>query len=633
MNITPRFSFNYNGKPFDLADAKVTPEEYGFLYKLADELQIELHREEFPAYNAVMWTLWFENKGAHESGLISDILDCDATWCFAGGTGETSATAPEIYETAGNLSYETYLHADMTALECEVKKRVLARGASRSYHPWGGRSSSGVMPFFDIYLPGHGLIVAIGWSGQWKATFTHQDGQAVRICSGLEYTSFKLRAGERIRTSSVLLLEYRGHRTHGSNLFRRFVKNELCPYAPERYPFALEGMGMPTAKHLDHIAKFAKHGVRADYYWIDAGWYGKGGTPGAGDWYKQVGNWQVRPDEHPDGLRDVVKAIHKSGMELLLWMEPERAYPGTDLAVAHPDWLYPLDGFYLLLRLDRDEVREYLFDMICGFIDRLGIKCLRQDFNMEPLQSWRITDEMYRGGMNEIKYVMNLYRLWDDLRAKYPDLVIDNCASGGRRIDVETLKRAVPVWRTDAFCEPNCDPDAIQTQNFGFNRFISCAGGVCKRAGDTYATRSSYAPAYVGSWWWTDRPEPTEEQFAWMAKMCEEYRSLRPYFSCDFYPLENCGWSHEHGGWAAFRYDRPEENDGIVIAFRREGSSCTASKYILEGLRAAAVYTVTDLDTNETREVAGKTLAEEGLEVTIPNRRESRILLYKLKSE
>ncbi|MBR5006721.1 MAG: alpha-galactosidase, partial [Clostridia bacterium] len=314
MNITPRFSFNYNGKPFDLADAKVTPEEYGFLYKLADGLQIELHREEFPAYNAVMWTLWFENKGAHESGLISDILDCDATWCFAGGTGETGATAPEIYETAGNLSYETYLHADMTALECEVKKRVLARGASRSYHPWGGRSSSGVMPFFDIYLPGHGLIVAIGWSGQWKATLTHQDGQAVRICSGLEYTSLKLRAGERIRTSSVLLLEYRGPRTHGSNLFRRFVKNELCPYAPERYPFALEGMGMPTAKHLEHIAKFAKHGVKADYYWIDAGWYGKGGTPGAGDWYKQVGNWQVRPDEHPDGLRDVVKAIHKSGM-------------------------------------------------------------------------------------------------------------------------------------------------------------------------------------------------------------------------------------------------------------------------------------------------------------------------------
>ncbi|MBP5206826.1 MAG: alpha-galactosidase, partial [Clostridia bacterium] len=149
--------------------------------------------------------------------------------------------------------------------------------------------------------------------------------------------------------------------------------------------------------------------------------------------------------------------------------------------------------------------------------------------------------------MNEIKYIMNLYRLWDDLRAKYPDLIIDNCASGGRRIDIETLQRSVPVWRTDAFCEPDCDADAIQTQTFGFNRFIPCAGGACKRPGDTYAQRSAYSPALVGSWWWTDRPEPTKEQFEWMARVCEEYRLLRPYFSCDFYPLENCGWSCDHG--------------------------------------------------------------------------------------
>lgn len=215
-------------------------------------------------------------------------------------------------------------------------------------------------------------------------------------------------------------------------MFRRLVKYELCPYTPDRFPFALEGMGMPTKKHLYHLERFKKHGVKADYYWIDAGWYGKGGAAGASEWYKQVGNWQVRPDEHPDGLLDVVKAVNGFGMDMLLWMEPERVYPGTDIAVAHPEWLYPTDGFYILLRLDLDEVREYLFDLICGFIDRLNIKCFRQDFNMEPLQSWRITDEMYRGGINEIKYIMNLYRLWDDLRKKYPDLIIDNCASDVR---------------------------------------------------------------------------------------------------------------------------------------------------------------------------------------------------------
>ena len=632
MNIIPRFSFTYDGEPFDVSDANVTPTDYGFLYELQDGLCIELHRRDYPAYNAVGWTLWFENKSKTDSGLIQDVCDCDIPFWFGGENGEK--TRVSVFDTAGNQSYETYRHADQVAREFEVTENVLLHGSSLCYHPRGGRSSSYRMPFFDLYTSDHrGLIVAVGWSGQWQASFSHLDGEIIQIKTGLEYTAFKLHPGERIRTSSVILLEYSGNQTHGGNLFRRLVKYELCPYTPDRFPFALEGMGMPTKKHLYHLERFKKHGVKADYYWIDAGWYGKGGAAGASEWYKQVGNWQVRPDEHPDGLLDVVKAVNGYGMDMLLWMEPERVYPGTDIAVAHPEWLYPLDGFYILLRLDLDEVREYLFDLICGLIDRLHIKCFRQDFNMEPLQSWRITDEMYRGGINEIKYIMNLYRLWDDLRKKYPDLIIDNCASGGRRIDIETLQRSVPVWRTDAFCEPDCDADAIQTQAFGFNRFIPCAGGVCKRPGDTYTQRSAYSPAFVGSWWWTDRPEPTEEQFEWMARMCKEYRLLRPYFSCDFYPLENCGWSDERGGWAAYRYDRPEYNDGVVIAFRRAGSHCTVSSYVLEGLCPDGIYTVTDIDTNEIREIPGKTILTDGLTVTVPNRRESKVIIYKLKTE
>jgi alpha-galactosidase len=637
MDIVPRFSFNYRNKPFDLADAKVTPADYGRLYEPGDGLRIELHIEEWPAYNAISWTLWFENTGDRDSGLISDIRDCDAAWCFAGGSGEGAGTTGRtgqvaVFDTSGNASYESYLLAEKTVSEFSVHRKVLPLGAAADYHPNGGRSASGQMPFFDVYARGRGLIVAVGWSGQWHASFSHLDGEIVQIRTGLEYTSFKLHPGERIRTSSVLLMEYEGTRVRGGNIFRRLIKNELCPYTPDRYPFALEGMGMTTEKHLFHLEKFRQHGIKADYYWIDAGWYGKGGAPGASDWYKQVGNWQVRPDEHPDGLKDVVRAVNDSGMRLLLWMEPERAYPGTDLVVDHPDWLYPLDGFYLLLRLEKDEVREYLFDLICGFIDRLGIGCFRQDFNMEPLQSWRITDEMYRGGINEIKYIMNLYKLWDDLRARYPELVIDNCASGGRRIDIESLRRAIPVWRTDAYCEPDCDPDVIQTQSFGFERLIPCSGGVCKKAGDTYATRSAYAPAYVGSWWWTDRPTPTEEQFEWMAKMCDEYRALRQYFSCDFYPLENCGWSYAHGGWAAYRYDRPEQGDGIVIAFRREGSNCETSRYPLEGLDNGSIYTVNDVDSGGSFELSGSELADNGLVVTIPEPRMSRILLYRKKA-
>ena len=113
--------------------------------------------------------------------------------------------------------------------------------------------------------------------------------------------------------------------------------------------------------------------------------------------------------------------------------------------------------------------------------------------------------------------------------------------------------------------------------------------------------------------------------------MCREYRMLRPYFSCDFYPLENSGWSYAHGGWAAYRYDRPEAGDGIVMVFRRAGSNCELARYPLEGLDPGRVYTVTDIDSGETAEISGSVPSSAGLEVAISAPYRSRIFIYKAK--
>ena len=51
--------------------------------------------------------------------------------------------------------------------------------------------------------------------------------------------------------------------------------------------------------------------------------------------------------------------------------------------------------------------------------------------------------------MTEIEYVMGLYRMWDEIMERFPYIFIDNCASGGRRIDLETNMRSIPMWRSD----------------------------------------------------------------------------------------------------------------------------------------------------------------------------------------
>ncbi|MBQ3869177.1 MAG: hypothetical protein II777_01410, partial [Clostridia bacterium] len=74
MDITPCFSFNYNGKPFDLSGVKVENTGYGRRFALEDGLTLELHIDEYEKYNAIGWTVWLENTSDTESGLISDIL-------------------------------------------------------------------------------------------------------------------------------------------------------------------------------------------------------------------------------------------------------------------------------------------------------------------------------------------------------------------------------------------------------------------------------------------------------------------------------------------------------------------------------------------------------------------------------
>lgn len=71
MNVTPRFSFNYNGKPFDLPGVKVLKEAFGYSYCTEDGLVVELHIEEYPEYGAAGWTLWFENKGVSDMKTAS----------------------------------------------------------------------------------------------------------------------------------------------------------------------------------------------------------------------------------------------------------------------------------------------------------------------------------------------------------------------------------------------------------------------------------------------------------------------------------------------------------------------------------------------------------------------------------
>ena len=161
----------------------------------------------------------------------------------------------------------------------------------------------------------------------------------------------------------------------------------------------------------------------------------------------QTGTWEPDRSAFPGGLRAISDHARAKGVKTLVWFEPERVASGTWLARTIPSGCW--GG--TLLNLGNAEARQWLTDHVDRVLREQGIDLYRQDFNMDPLGIWRRNDAPDRQGMTENLHVQGYLAYWDDCAGGIPNLIIDSCASGGRRNDLETMRRAVPAV-ADRFC-------------------------------------------------------------------------------------------------------------------------------------------------------------------------------------
>ena len=250
---------------------------------------------------------------------------------------------------------------------------------------------------------------------------------------------------------------------------------------------------------------------------------------------------------------------------------------------------------------------------------------------MPVLEYWKKKDTEDRQGIAEIRYIMGLYRLWDALLEKFPHLLIDNCASGGRRIDIETLRRSILLWRSDYQCLANNPPEGSQYHTMNYGRWLPFSGTGCGRLYDTYGIRSAYSPAMNAGYTFSEREDfgDDPQQLLWLKDRLEEYRKVRPYLSEDFYPLTQP--SDRTDIWAAMQYHNPKQDEGVVLVYRRDFAHYETAKFQLYGLNAACDYTFTEADRGETAAYSGAELLESGLPVSVKEKRTAKIYFYKKK--
>jgi alpha-galactosidase len=578
----------------------------------ATGLEVRVETTLFSDFPAIEWVAYFKNTGQSDTPVLESIQTLDGPLPVPG---------------AGQSVLHWAKGAVASFDDFAPQETVLKPGARLRLQPGGGRSSSQVLPFFNLVGGGGGAVIAVGWSGEWAAEFAGGPRGQVLMKTGLARTRLVLRAGETIRTPRMLLLLYEGDRWRGQNLLRQFLLTHHRPRLagqPMTPPVTCGNWGGTRAEvHLDNIQKIIQHDLPIDYYWIDAEWFGKGG------WPVNVGDWRVKKDLYPDGFKPLSDALRRTGRELMLWFEPERVFKGTPWHQEHRDWLLDVGGDSLLLNLGRPEARRFLTDFISARVEEFGLGCYRQDFNIDPLSFWQRADAADRQGITEVRYIEGLYAFWDELLARHPGLLIDNCASGGRRIDLETVGRATPFWRTDG---PR-DPIAHQCHTYGLMAWVPLSATSQDRAEDDYEFRSSMGSSLCLNWWVSGdiaaERIPANFPFGWAKRTLEQHLKLRPFFLGDYYPLT--AYSQARDVWMAYQLDRPDLKQGLVVSLRRPQSPYQTARFPLRGLEAGAAYQVTDLDTGERRAETGQSLLARGLEVSVKSAPGSALILYEQK--
>lgn len=583
----PPFSFIYGGKPASLKNWKAAPDAQSTADKKiktviyddpATKLRVTVVYTIYEDFPAVEWVFRFKNTGSADTPILQDVLAC-AVRLVDLPDGEAM-----LYRALGSNA----TRSDFAPIQDKLGEKADVR-----FGPAGGRSSDATaLPFFNIASAGKGIVAAVGWSGKWKAAIKRTSPKTLELTAGMDASRFRLRPGEEVRSPSIALVFWKGpDRLDGHNLFRRFVLAHHSPRINGK-PAALllshgVGFGGPfpcneyvcatESYALAMIDRLKQFGIEPDACWIDAGWY----ENATGNWWTGVGNWTVNAANFPRGLKPVTEAARRWGKGFVVWFEPERVYQGTRIDREHPDWVTKLPGnANRLFNLGDPRALKWITDHISNFLQSEGVTVYRQDFNFDPAPYWKSMDAPDRIGIAEMKHIEGLYAFWDALLARNPGLLIDNCASGGRRIDLETTSRSIPLWRTDyQYFEPN----GYQCHTYGLHLFIP-SSGTGNNNPQKYYFRSSMNGAVVMGWELNGAFNTGQALEA-----IAEFRELRPYFWGDYYPLTE--YSTGDDAWAAFQWDRPEERDGIVLAFRRPqaGNSITVK---LHGLAAEGDYEV-----------------------------------------
>ena len=386
-----------------------------------------------------------------------------------------------------------------------------------------------------------GLAFFLEWAGAGRISIG-QEAARPGDSSGLDVVSFQvgirglgleLQPGQSVPLPRVLVTAFDGDLEAGGNALRRHIRRHVMPMLDGKEALPPVSFNHWFAFENNFTAELLKPAVKSaseagmEYFSVDGGWFNGGFRAG-------IGNWNEGDKaKFPDGIAPFSDYVRECGLKFGSWFEPEWAATDSEMVRDHPDWFFTIPGNAMqLMNFGLREVQQWWVARFVRAYEEWGMRWVRWDFNAAPAPSWAFGEREGERGRNQIAYVQGLYQTMDEIIQACPDLLIEQCASGGHRIELGTVRRGHTFWMNDI----TTSTDLVRAFQHGLNSVlpgIYANTNLCQGRHDfspyDFLSHSAGGFGYSGRIW-----EAPEKEFANLKHAIADYKSFRHLLGADY---------------------------------------------------------------------------------------------------
>lgn len=400
--------------------------------------------------------------------------DVIAQWVIVRNNEKDNITLKNIYSSFLNVRAYSYYLTHFNGVWAGEMNRVeekLDYGIESIESKKGIRTTQSENPSFILSLDhpaqeNSGICYggALAWSGNYKLSFQVDEWDHLNILSGINpyLSDYILEPGKSIETPKMIYTFSDSGQGQISRNFHDWSRKYALNKGFDERPIVLnswEGayFDFDEKTITDMIDDAARLGV--EMFVLDDGWFGNKYPRNADN--AALGDWQVNKNKLPHGIQYLIDHATKKGLKFGIWIEPEMVNPKSELAENHPEWIIQSNGRekitwrnQLQLDLTNPQVQDFIWNMVDELLSKnKGIAYIKWDANRHVEQVGSTYLPKDRQTHFWIEYTKGLYNIYEKIRAKYPDLIFQACASGGGRLDYGALKYHDEFWTSD-----NTDP-------------------------------------------------------------------------------------------------------------------------------------------------------------------------------